>query len=49
MLQTTTDAPKARSFFLKHHPRLGNRTAHRRYGRACEARRRWLFSSSEEC
>ena len=31
MLQMTTNAPKARSFFLKCYPQLGNRTAHRRY------------------
>jgi hypothetical protein len=37
MLQTTTNAPKARSFFLKYYPPLGNRTAHRRYQSACEA------------
>jgi hypothetical protein len=36
MLQTTTNAPKARSFFCKYYPPLGNRTAHRRSGRVCE-------------
>ena len=36
MLQTTTNAPKARALFRKCYPPLGNRTAHRRYGRAFE-------------
>src|SRR5919205_343991 len=37
MLQTTTNALNARSLFRKYYPPVGNRTAHRRYGCACEA------------